>query len=59
MRLLGLPEDEQALVLAKIVDVKSAQEIVGKLRAEASEVTDFAPPVASGTAKSLFGEATQ
>jgi hypothetical protein len=54
MGMMDMPATEQEHVLSQIVDVKSAKEIVTRLKAEAAQVTDFSQAVAGGAEKGLF-----
>lgn len=56
MESMDVPADEQAHTLAQIVDVKSAQEIVARLRAEAADVVGGGGTAPEKTPERLFGE---
>ena len=56
MESMDVPAEEQAHLLAQIVDVKSAQEHLTRLRADAADVVGGGGTAAEKTPERLFGE---
>jgi len=56
MENMDVPAEEQVAVLAQIVDVKTAQETVARLRAEAAQVVGGGGTAPEKTPQSLFGD---